>query len=130
MKKLVLCVRVVALAGRRRRVRQRQRGLEIKPGSTVTVEKKDGVIVAGRLVEVKPEHVVVETRDRRHWTSCATCEHFVAARRETRPRRRPPAGSTGRAGGLPPDRAGGRGRRPAADAIPASDPAPPRNIAR
>ena len=36
-------------------------GLEIKPGSTVTVERKDGVTVAGRLVEVKPEHVVVET---------------------------------------------------------------------
>jgi hypothetical protein len=35
--------------------------LEIKPGSAVSVEKKDGVIVAGRLVEVKPELVVVET---------------------------------------------------------------------
>jgi len=35
--------------------------LEIKPGSTVSVEKRDGVVVAGRLVEVKPEHVIVET---------------------------------------------------------------------
>ena len=36
--------------------------LEVKPGSTVTLQKKDGVTVSGRLVEVKPEHLVVETR--------------------------------------------------------------------
>jgi hypothetical protein len=36
--------------------------LEVKPGSTVTLEKKDGVTVSGRLVEVKPEHLVVDTR--------------------------------------------------------------------
>ena len=35
--------------------------LEIKPGNTVSVEKKDGVVVVGRLVEVKPERVVVDT---------------------------------------------------------------------
>jgi hypothetical protein len=35
--------------------------LEVKPGSTVTLQKKDGVTVSGRLVEVKPEHLVVET---------------------------------------------------------------------
>ena len=35
--------------------------LEVKTGSAVSVEKKDGVIVAGRLVEVKPDLVVVET---------------------------------------------------------------------
>ena len=34
---------------------------EIKPGNTVAVEKKDGVVVVGRLVEVKPEHVTVDT---------------------------------------------------------------------
>ena len=37
-------------------------GLEVKPGSDVTLEKKDGVKIAGRLVEVKPEFVVVESR--------------------------------------------------------------------
>jgi hypothetical protein len=36
--------------------------LEVKPGSTVTLQKKDGVTVVGRLVEVKPEHLVIETR--------------------------------------------------------------------
>ena len=36
--------------------------LEVKPGSTVTLQKKDGVTVSGRLIEVKPEHLVVETR--------------------------------------------------------------------
>jgi hypothetical protein len=36
--------------------------LEVKPGSTVTLQKKDGVTVSGRLVAVKPEHLVVETR--------------------------------------------------------------------
>ena len=37
--------------------------LEVSTGSNVTVEKKDGVKVAGRLVEVKPDQVVVETRN-------------------------------------------------------------------
>jgi hypothetical protein len=36
--------------------------LEVKPGSTVTLQKKDGVTVSGRLIEVKPEHLVIETR--------------------------------------------------------------------
>jgi hypothetical protein len=36
--------------------------LEVKPGSTVTLQKKDGVTVSGRLVEVRPEHLIVETR--------------------------------------------------------------------
>jgi hypothetical protein len=36
--------------------------LEVKPGSTVTLQKKDGATVSGRLIEVKPEHLVVETR--------------------------------------------------------------------
>jgi hypothetical protein len=35
--------------------------LEVKPGSTVTLQKKDGVTLSGRLVEVKPEHLVIET---------------------------------------------------------------------
>jgi hypothetical protein len=37
--------------------------LEIPAGSDVAVQKKDGVTVAGRLVEVKPELVVVEGTD-------------------------------------------------------------------
>jgi hypothetical protein len=36
--------------------------LEVKPGSAVTLQKKDGVTISGRLIEVKPEHLVVETR--------------------------------------------------------------------
>jgi hypothetical protein len=36
--------------------------LEVKPGSAVTLQTKDGVTVSGRLIEVKPEHLVVETR--------------------------------------------------------------------
>ena len=36
--------------------------LEVKPGSAVTLRTKDGVTVSGRLIEVKPEHLVVETR--------------------------------------------------------------------
>ena len=37
--------------------------LDIPTGADVTVEKTDGVTVAGRLVEVKPDQVVVESRD-------------------------------------------------------------------
>ena len=37
--------------------------LEIKPGTDVSLQRKDGVTVAGRLVEVKPEHVIVERTD-------------------------------------------------------------------
>jgi hypothetical protein len=36
---------------------------EIPTGSDVSVQKHDGVTVTGRLVEVKPEQIVVETRD-------------------------------------------------------------------
>lgn len=41
---------------------RKQDALEITAGSDVAVEKKDGVTVQGRLVEVKPELVVVESR--------------------------------------------------------------------
>ena len=40
---------------------QERPALEVKPGSTVSLQKKDGVTVSGRLIEVKPEHLVVET---------------------------------------------------------------------
>jgi outer membrane lipoprotein SlyB len=59
MKNLVLVLGLtVALVGC-----ARKDSLEIPTGSEVTVQKRDGVTVAGRLVEVKPEQVVVETRD-------------------------------------------------------------------
>lgn len=41
----------------------REDSLEIPAGSDVTVQKKDGINVAGRLIEVKPEHVVIEGAD-------------------------------------------------------------------
>jgi hypothetical protein len=37
--------------------------LEIPTGSDVSVQKRDGVNVTGRLIEVKPEQIVVETRE-------------------------------------------------------------------
>ncbi len=37
--------------------------LDIPEGSDVTIEKTDGVAVSGRLIDVKPEQVVVEGRD-------------------------------------------------------------------
>src|SRR3954453_7954325 len=40
-----------------------KKALDIPTGTDVTVEKTDGVTVAGRLVEVQPEQVVVESRD-------------------------------------------------------------------
>ena len=58
MKKLALFVVVLAMTSA---CSTESATLEIKPGSAVSVEKKDGVIIAGRLVEVKPELVVVET---------------------------------------------------------------------
>jgi hypothetical protein len=38
-------------------------GLEIQAGSDVTLERKDGVTVAGRLVEVTSDRIIVERRD-------------------------------------------------------------------
>ena len=59
MKKLVLVLGLtVALAAC-----SRKDSLEIPTGSDVSVQKRDGVTVTGRLVEVKPEQIVVETRD-------------------------------------------------------------------
>lgn len=41
----------------------RNDALEIPAGSDVTVQKKDGVSVQGKLVETKPQEVVLESRD-------------------------------------------------------------------
>jgi hypothetical protein len=58
MKRLATVVAAAILAGA---CAKESASLEIKPGNTVSVEKKDGVVVVGRLVEVKPEHVTVDT---------------------------------------------------------------------
>jgi len=58
MKRLATVVAAAILAGA---CAKESASLEIKPGNTVSVEKKDGVVVVGRLVEVKPEHVIVDT---------------------------------------------------------------------
>ena len=58
MKRLATVVVAAILAGA---CAKESASLEIKPGNTVSVEKKDGVVVVGRLVEVKPEHVTVDT---------------------------------------------------------------------
>jgi hypothetical protein len=58
MRKLAVVVAVVTLAAA---CSKESASLEIKAGNTVSLEKKDGVVVSGRLVEVKPEHVVVDT---------------------------------------------------------------------
>jgi hypothetical protein len=60
MKKMsvILGVVVLAAAGCSQ---DRAPSLEVRPGSTVSLQKKDGVTVSGRLIEVKPEHLVLET---------------------------------------------------------------------
>ena len=58
MKRLATVVAAAILAGA---CAKESASLEIKPGNPVSVEKKDGVVVVGRLVEVKPEHVIVDT---------------------------------------------------------------------
>jgi hypothetical protein len=42
---------------------KKEDGLQIPTGSEVTVERRDGVKVEGKLIEVKPEHVVVQLQD-------------------------------------------------------------------
>lgn len=59
MKKLVLILSIAVLAG----ACSRNDALEIPAGSDVTVQQKDGVTVEGRLIEVKADQVIVESRD-------------------------------------------------------------------
>jgi hypothetical protein len=42
---------------------EERRGFEIQPGSEVTIEKKDGVKVVGRLIEVQPSQLILEDRN-------------------------------------------------------------------
>jgi len=60
MKKLLF---VLGLALAVSACERKQNALEIPVGSDVTVQKKDGVNVQGKLVEAKPEEVVLANRD-------------------------------------------------------------------
>lgn len=59
MKKFVLILMLAATAG----ACSRGDAFEIPEGSDVTVQQKDGVTVVGKLVDVKPDLVIVEGRD-------------------------------------------------------------------
>jgi hypothetical protein len=62
MKNLVFVLGItVALSGCARYAEKE--AYEVPTGSEVTLQKKDGVSVSGKLVEVKAEHVVLESRD-------------------------------------------------------------------
>ena len=100
--------------------------LEVRPGSTVTLQKKDGVTVSGRLLEVKPEHLVVETRTGRTEVRRADVTTLKTDSTTTLSEAAPPAvqpvGSVGREVGP--------AAVPAANAVPAADSAdPPRSAA-
>ena len=75
MKRLATVVTAAILAGA---CAKESASLEIKPGNTVSVEKKDGVVVVGRLVEVKPEHVTVDTSTGRKEIARADISTFRA----------------------------------------------------
>jgi hypothetical protein len=75
MKKLAMAVVIVTLAAA---CTKESASLEIKPGNTVSVERKDGVVVVGRLVEVKAEHVVVDTSTGRKEIARADISTFRA----------------------------------------------------
>lgn len=62
MKALAICVMTVSLAGVAACGGTDAHEVPAA-GSDVTVQKRDGVVVAGRVVEVKPERVVLELRD-------------------------------------------------------------------
>ena len=59
MKKILLALSLAVAAS----ACSRSEALDIPAGSDVSLQKKDGVTVAGRLVEAKAEHVVIEGRD-------------------------------------------------------------------
>ena len=75
MRKLAVVVAFVTLAAA---CTKETASLEIKAGSAVSLEKKDGVVVSGRLVEVKPEHVVVDTAAGRKQIARADISTFRA----------------------------------------------------
>ncbi len=75
MKRLGVVLAVLTLAAA---CTKESASLEIKPGSAVSVEKKDGVVVVGRLIEVKPEHVVLDTASGRKQIARADISTFRA----------------------------------------------------
>jgi hypothetical protein len=117
MKKILVATAIaIAVSSSTACSRAKGAALEIEPGSAVTLEKKDGVKIAGRLVEVKPEQVIVENRDGAR-TSVPRAE-IAALRTETvAPAPRPastgaPVGSTGSDAAADVARADGAARDP------------------
>jgi hypothetical protein len=62
MRRGFLAGAVLAMALALNACSQKQDGLNIPPGTDVTIQKKDGVTVSGKLVEVQAERVVLEDR--------------------------------------------------------------------
>ena len=97
--------------------------LEVGEGSDVTVQKKDGVMVAGRLVEVKSDQVVVDTRAGERTpvprAEIATIRAEVKSA-EARPDAASQAGGNARGGD---ERKSGGSRRPAEPAASSNRPA-------
>ena len=96
--------------------------LEVTEGNEVTLQKKDGVTVAGRLVEVKPDQVVVEARNGQR--TAVTRADIASMRAEVKVA----DGPREAASGAPPARAAERtpdaGRTPTADRAPDVDRTP------
>ena len=108
MKKIwIAAAMTLALAGC-----SNKKALDIPTGTDVTVEKTDGVTVAGRLVEVQPDQVIVESRDgiktpvqRSQIASMRQSATVVEPRRgETEPRPPRPAAPPRRRPAAPPKR--------------------------
>lgn len=59
MKKFIFVIALASAAS----ACSRTAATDIPAGTNVTLEKQDGVTVAGRLLEVKPEHVVIQAGD-------------------------------------------------------------------
>ena len=102
MKKLAVILTLAVAVG----ACSRGDALEIPAGSEVTVQKKDGVTVAGRLVDVKAEHVVLEGRD---GVKLTVPRQDIAELRATplvEPEKAPPVATTGDGGPSAPAAAG------------------------
>ena len=90
--------------------------LEVKPGSTVSLQKKDGVTVSGRLIEVRPEHLVVETSSGRTEVARADVTSIKTESAAVNDARVEPTAPVGSAGAATP------AATPAANFAPAPDP--------
>lgn len=107
MKKLLMVASLV-IAGIVTGCSREGASLEVKTGSQVTLQRKDGASVSGRLVEVKPEHVVIETTggirsEVRRTDIAALRADATAVASETQPVTGNPVGSMG-TGSVPSDR--------------------------